>query len=154
MTEKIVIDLVKRGYTIVSGMAKGIDSIAHKTCLKEKGKTIAVVGSGLDFTYPKENLELQKEIEQNGLIISEYPDFVVPKAYHYPNRNRIIACLSNAIVVTEAKVRSGTLITVRYGLECGKEIFAVPYLANGESGCNLLIKEGAQLVENVDDMGL
>lgn len=152
MTKKLVIDLVNRGYIIISGLARGIDSVAHTTCLENGGKTIAVVGSGLNFTYPKENYHLQKEIEENGLIISEYPDFVKPKAIHYPYRNRLIAILSKSILVTEAKLKSGTMITVRHGLEYGKDIYVVPTLANIGSGCNKLIKEGAQLVETVDDI--
>ena len=87
-----------------------------------------------------------------GLIISEYPDFVEPRSYHYPLRNRLIAALSKAIVVTEAKIRSGTLITVRYGLEYGKDIFCVPYNAYQNSGCNMLIKQGACLIESANDI--
>lgn len=152
MTKKLVIDLVNNGYSIISGLAKGIDAIAHSTCLENNGKTIAVIGSGFNYTYPKENYKLYKEIIKNGLIVSEYPDFVKPQAFHYPSRNRIIAGIGDSILVTEAKVKSGTMITVKYGLDCGKDIFAVPSEACLNSGCNRLIKEGAQLVETIDDL--
>ena len=152
MTKKLVIDLVNKGYSIISGLARGIDAIAHTSCLENEGKTIAVIGSGFNYTYPSENQELYKKIENKGLIISEYPDFVKPKAFHYPSRNRIIAGICDSILVTEAKVKSGTMITVKYGLECGKDIFAVPTLAECNSGCNKLIKEGAQLVESIADI--
>ena len=152
MTKQLVMDLVNNGYIIISGLARGIDSIAHKECLSNDGKTIAIVGSGLNYTYPKENYTLQKEIEEKGLMISEYPDFVKPKPIHYPYRNRLIAAFANSILVTEAKYKSGTMITVRHGLNCGRDIFVVPHLAGSESGCNKLIKEGAQLVENVNDI--
>ena len=152
MTKKLVIDLVNNGYSIISGLAKGIDAIAHKTCLENDGNTIAVIGSGLNYIYPKENYYLYKEIGKNGLIISEYPDFVKPIAFHYPSRNRIIAGICDSILVTEAKNKSGTMITVKYGLDCGKDIFAVPSEACLDSGCNKLIKEGAQLVETIDDL--
>lgn len=152
MTKDIVKDLVKYNYSIISGLARGVDAISHQTCLEENGKTVAVIGSGLDFCYPNSNTYLQKEIIDKGLVISEYPDFVEPKAEHYPLRNRLIAALSKAIVVTEAKIRSGTMITVRYGLEYGKDIFCVPYNAYHESGCNMLIKQGACLIENANDI--
>ena len=135
-------------FVVVSGMAKGIDAICH---LHAK-QTIAVLGCGIDYCYPKENEQIYTYIKENGLIISEYPDFVKPIAFHYPSRNRIIAGICDSILVTEAKNKSGTMITVKYGLDCGKDIFAVPSEACLDSGCNKLIKEGAQLVETIDDL--
>lgn len=152
MTRKLVKDLVKKGYVIVSGLAKGIDSIAHDEALKNNGKTIAVMGGGFNHIYPKENFELYNKIIENGLVISEYPDFVKPSADKFPFRNRIIAGLGRGVVVCEAKIHSGSMITVRYALEQGKDVYCVPYKAGVESGCNLLIKEGAFLIEDVSDI--
>lgn len=137
---------------IVSGLAKGIDSIAHTECLKQNGKTIAVIGNGLDITYPKCNKDLYESISLNGLIISEYPNGVIPKKEHFPIRNRLIAGISDGICVIEAKVKSGTMNTVSYALEEGKPIFCVPDRCFNESGCNKLIKEGAKLIENANDI--
>ena len=152
-TEKICSQLVTRGnVVIVSGLAKGIDSIAHKTCLKENGKTIAVLGNGLDIIYPKENAELYKEISDKGLIISEYPFGTNPEKKNFLERNRIIAGLSDGVVVTEAKEVSGTMNTICHALESGKQIFCVPDKLFNNSGCNKLIKEGAKLIENGNDV--
>lgn len=152
ITEELTTQLVEKKYSIVSGLAEGIDSIAHRTCLNNKGKTIAVLGNGLNVIYPESNKELQKEIELNGLVISEYPNNVKSNKENFPIRNRIVAGLSDAIVVSEAKRKSGTMITVARALEMGKEIFCVPYKIGEDSGCNTLIKEGAKLIETVDDI--
>lgn len=153
-TEKLCKDLLflKENCVIVSGLAKGIDSIAHLSCLNHKGKTIAVLGNGLDVFYPKENENLYSLIASEGLLISEYPPFTMPSKDNFPNRNRIIAGLSLGIVVVEAKVKSGTMNTVCHALESGKQIFCVPNRCDEESGCNKLIKEGAKLIENANDI--
>ena len=151
-TEKIVKDLVESDCVIVSGLAKGIDVIAHKTCLDNGGKTIAVLGNGVDVSYPLENKDIQEIIANKGLIISEYPDYLESKKEYFPKRNRIVAGLSDAILVTEAKNKSGSMITVARALEMGKDIFCVPHLIGQDSGCNSLIKEGANLIECAKDI--
>lgn len=151
-TYEIVKGLAQRGYTIVSGLAKGIDSIAHKAAIAGGGKTIAVLGSGIDYCYPIENLELYKEIKNNHLVISEYPGFDAPSPEQFPERNRLVAGLSSTILVGEAGVHSGTFITVADGLVHGRNICCIPYPANVNSACNKLIKEGATLVETTQDV--
>ncbi|MBE6124261.1 MAG: DNA-protecting protein DprA [Erysipelotrichaceae bacterium] len=146
--EKIVKDLVETEYCIVSGLAKGIDSCSHRTALKYFGKTIAVLGYGLNF----KDEALQKEIIEKGLVISEYPEDVLPHKKHFLFRNRLISGLSSGVVVIEAKYKSGTMNTVAHGLEQNKEIFCVPNRINEQSGCNKLIKEGAKLVESGKDI--
>lgn len=152
VTESITKDLVSSDITIVSGLAKGIDSIAHKTCLNNCGNTIAVLGNGLDIVYPKENALLYEEIANKGLIISEYPFSTQPDSQNFLDRNRIIAGISDGVLVTEAKKRSGTMNTVHHALENGNQIFCVPDRANNNSGCNYLIAEGAKLVENANQI--
>lgn len=139
-------------YIIVSGLAKGIDAIAHQETLENKGKTIAVLGSGIDNCYPDENYPLYLDIKEKGLIISEYPNFVGPDAEHFPMRNRIIAGLAKGILITEAKEKSGTLITVSWGQIFNKDIMCIPYPMGQQSGCNLLIKEGAFMVETSEEV--
>ena len=133
---------------VVSGLAKGIDRICH---LNAK-KTIAVLGCGIDYCYPKENLEIYNNIKINGLLISEYPGDLAPKAYYFPWRNRIVAALSLGIVVIEARRKSGTMITVSHALELGKPIFAVPCRINDYNGTLGLIKDGAICVESPLDI--
>lgn len=152
ITKDFVYQLVENKCCIISGLAQGIDGIAHKAALEKEGKTIAVLGNGLDINYPESNNELQKEIELRGLVISEYPNKVKPNKDNFPIRNRIVAGLSSGVLVTEARKKSGTMITVARALEMGKEIFCVPYELGKESGCNSLIKEGAKLVESVEDI--
>lgn len=137
---------------IVSGMASGIDSIAHLSSLEHKMKTIAVLGCGIDYCYPSENLMLKKEIEKNGLVLSEYPDKTVPNKNFFPLRNRIIAGISKAVLVTDAKIKSGTQITIRFALEQGKEIYAIPHSIFDNSFCNELIKQGAVPVLKGQDL--
>lgn len=151
-TRKIVSNLVKSDYVIVSGMAKGIDGIAHWTCLENEGKTIAILGSGFNNIYPKENIELANRIKKDGLILSEYPPDVGPDANNFPIRNRLIAALGQGVVIMEAKEKSGTLITVRYALEYNKDIYCLPYKSYEKSACNLLIKQGAKLIEDANDI--
>lgn len=147
--------LSKNGKVIISGMAKGIDAYAHKGCLNAKGKTIAVLGNGIDQIYPKENINLYNEIlEKQGLIISEYIMGTKPNKMNFPARNRIISGLANEILVIEAKKKSGTLITVDFGLEQGKEIFVIPgnISSPNSEGTNELIKQGAYIVTCVEDI--
>ena len=147
--------IAEKGIITVSGLARGIDSIAHTETVKVHGKTIAVIGSGLDNIYPKENTFLANEIIKNGgAIVSEYIVGTKPDRMHFPARNRIISGLSNGIVVIEAKKKSGTMITVDFALEQGKEVFAVPgniFSINSE-GTNELIKQGAKMVTNIQDI--
>ncbi|MCD6117247.1 DNA-processing protein DprA [bacterium] len=143
--------LVENSVTVVSGMARGIDSAAHKGVLDAGGHTIAVIGCGLDITYPPENGKLKKEIEEKGLIVSEYPMGTEPLAHNFPRRNRIISGLSYGTVVVEGGLKSGALITAQMCLDQGREVFAVPgSIYNKRSqGSHHLIRQGAVLVENV-----
>ena len=148
-------NLAKEDVCIVSGLAKGIDSFSHIGALNAKGKTIAVLGSGLDNIYPKENIKLVEEIiKNNGLIISEYPLGTKPLKYHFPARNRIISGLSDSILVVEARRNSGTNITVDFALEQGKDVFVIPgnIYSKTSDGTNFLITEGAIPVLNYKDI--
>ena len=147
--------LSKLGIVITSGLAKGIDTYSHIGCLNAKGKTIAVLGSGLYNIYPKENIKIAKQIVENGgTIISEYEPNEKPRKENFPSRNRIISGISNGVVVVEAKEKSGTFITVDLALEQGKNIFAVPgnILSKNSQGTNELIKQGAKIVTKVEDI--
>lgn len=156
-TIEIVSKLSLAGFSIVSGMAKGIDTIAHQTALDYNSKTIAVLGTGIDdgSIYPQENLGLSKKIiENNGVIISEYPPGTIGYKSNFPQRNRIISGISQAILVIEAKERSGALITARHAFQQKKMVFALPgsiYSPNSR-GCNYIIKNGAKLVEGAEDI--
>lgn len=155
VAKNISYEISKNNIVTISGLARGIDSIAHKETLKAKGKTIAVIGSGVDNIYPEENKELAKEIIKNGgTIISEYVVGTKAQKMNFPARNRIISGMSNGVVVIEAKKKSGTMITVDFALEQGKEVFAVPgnILSKNSEGTNELIKQGAKLVTNVEDI--
>ena len=148
-------NLAKEDICIVSGLAKGIDSFSHIGALNAKGKTIAVLGSGLDNIYPKENIKLVEEIiKNNGLIISEYPLGTKPLKYHFPARNRIISGLSDSVLVVEARKNSGTNITVDFALEQGKDIFVIPgnIYSKTSDGTNFLITEGAIPVLSYKDI--
>lgn len=138
-------ELARKSVTVISGMARGIDSCAHYGALKYGGNTVAVLGCGADICYPKENETLKKEIEEKGLVISEYPPGTMPKRYFFPQRNRIISGLSEAVFVIQAGNGSGALITADFAAEQGRDVCAVP--GNINSSCNLgsnkLIKEGA-----------
>lgn len=152
---KFSYELSKRGIIIVSGGARGIDSFAHKGCLMAGGETIAILGNGLDYIYPPENKELEEKIlENNGLIISEYPLGTKPSKYTFPARNRIISGLSDGVLVVEAKQKSGTLITVDFALEQGKNVYAIPgdITRLNTEGTNDLIKQGAKIVVNINDI--
>lgn len=155
VASKISYDLAKEGIIVVSGLARGIDSIAHKGCLNANGKTIAVIGNGLDNIYPYENQKLADEIiKKGGLIVSEYIIGTKPEKMNFPARNRIISGMSDGIVVVEAKMKSGTMITVDFALEQGKEVFAVPgnITSKNSEGTNELIKQGAKIVTNYKDI--
>lgn len=155
VTQKISYELAKENITIISGMAKGIDSYAHIGCLKAEGNTVAVLGSGLDRIYPKENMKLYNDIlSKGGLILSEYIIGTKPDKMNFPARNRIISGLSDGIVVVEAKEKSGTLITVDFALEQGKDIFVVPgnITSQNSIGTNELIKQGAKCITSIQDI--
>lgn len=148
VTEELVSDLAREGITIVSGLAKGIDSIAHRAALEANGRTIAVFASGLDIVYPAENASLARQIMEHGALISEYPLGTKPKADNFPRRNRIMSGLSLGVLVVEAGENSGALITANQALEQNREVFAVPgsILSPASRGTNHLIQEGAKLV--------
>ena len=146
VTKDFSFNLAKENVAIVSGLAKGIDSFAHIGALNAKGKTIAVLGSGLDNIYPKENINLAHSIiKNNGLVITEYPLGTLPLKQNFPARNRIISGLSDKILVTEARKNSGTNITVNFALEQGKDIFVIPgnIYSKTSDGTNFMISEGA-----------
>lgn len=156
LAEKFARDLGTHGYVVTSGLARGIDASAHKGALTTG--TIAVVAGGVDNIYPKENAELYKSIKENGLILAENHFGMTPRAIDFPRRNRIVAGLSQATLVIEAALRSGSLITARLASEQGRDVFAVPGspLDPRSSGCNDLIRNGATLAENaqqiIDDL--
>ncbi len=149
-------ELSQSGLLIVSGLARGVDGAAHKATLSLGSKhfTMAVCGAGVDVIYPKEHLDLARNIRKQGLLVSELPLGSPPKAFHFPRRNRIIAALSMGVLVVEAAERSGSLITARLAAELGREVFAIPgSIQNPFSrGCNLLIQQGAKLVQNPRDV--
>ena len=153
--EKMTIKLVQglcSEYNIVSGLAAGIDACAHNACVNKLGKTIAVLGCGIDMCYPTENYELYLSIRQEGLVISEYPGKTPPASAHFPIRNRLIVGFARSLIIPQAAKRSGTSISAAYALDTGKEICCVPYPATANSFCNHLIQYGAFLVENVQDV--
>ena len=154
VTETLARELSGVGFTIVSGLARGIDAAAHRAALEAGGRTIAVLGCGLDVDYPPEHTRLREEIAGCGAVLTEFAPGTKPLAHHFPQRNRIISGLSLGVVVVEAAEDSGSLITARLALEQGREVFGVPGpldapLSRGPHG---LIKQGAKLVETVDDI--
>lgn len=152
-TEEIVKECCK-DYIIVSGLAKGIDRIAHKTAIDNGGRTIAILGSGINVCYPIENEDIYKDIinSKKHLLISEYPPNSPPDSTHFPFRNRLIAMFSKGILVTESAIRSGSSITVNYGLDFGRDIMCLPSSNFNQSGCNQFLKQGAACVENAIDV--
>ena len=147
-------DISNAGITTVSGLAYGIDAICHKSTLDVNGRTIGIIGCGIDKIYPKQNRKLYEALEENGLILSEFPLETEPKPYNFPRRNRIISGISLATVVIEAKEKSGTMITTRCALDQGKEVFALPGNINSiySKGTNKLIQEGSKLITCADDI--
>ena len=155
MAFKFAYELAKKDIVIVSGLARGIDICSHLGAIKAKGKTIAVLGSGFNHIYPSEHKIYCKQILQTGgAVITEYEPKIKPEKMNFPLRNRIISGLSKGILVVEAKKKSGTLITVDYALEQGKDIFVIPGNITNENsvGTNELIKQGAKLVTNIDEI--
>lgn len=146
--------LVEKGVLIVSGLAVGIDTLAHEYTMKNGGHTIAVIAGGLDHIYPKENADLAKELMETQLIVSEYPPAVKPNRWHFPARNRIISGMSNGTFIIEAKRKSGSLITANYAVNEGREVFSLPgSIFNPYSlGTNDLIQQGAKLVTSSEDI--
>lgn len=154
MTEELSHDLAEAGMTVVSGLARGVDAAAHRGALAAQGRTIAVLGCGIDRTYPPEHERLRKQIEERGAILSETPMGAPPHSHHFPRRNRIISGLSLGVIVTEAAINSGSLITARLAAEQGREVFAVPGFVKEDTsrGTNALLKEGAALIERAQDV--
>ncbi len=154
VTERLTWVLAQKTLTIVSGMARGIDAAAHQGALMGQGRTIAVLGSGLDVVYPQENKKLFERIIESGLVYSEFPLGTLPERQNFPIRNRIISGLSLGVVIVEATQRSGSLITARLALDQGREVFAVPGSVESfkSSGTHSLIKQGAKLVEHAQDI--
>ena len=149
-----VIQGLENELVIVSGLARGIDTAAHMSILQNGGKTIAVIGTGLDIFYPKSNKRLQNYIGEHHLLLSEYGPGEEPLKYHFPARNRIIAGLCRGVIVAEAKMRSGSLITCERAMEEGRDVFAIPgSILDGRSdGCHHLIQEGAKLITSGQDV--
>ncbi|MDN5275928.1 MAG: hypothetical protein JWN33_577 [Candidatus Saccharibacteria bacterium] len=155
VTYQLAYDLAKQGVVIISGLALGIDGIAHKAALDAGGRTIAILANGLDTIYPSTHRSLaQSIIEKGGAILSEYDIGVEPRVYQFLARNRIVAALSDAVIVTEAAARSGTMATVAHALEQNKEIFAIPgnITSPMSSGCNTILKQGAHVLTSADDV--
>ena len=153
-TEEITSELARNKITIISGLAKGIDSIAHRAALEVGGRTIAVAGCGVDMVYPSEHLALARQIMEQGALISEFPLGTRPKAEHFPQRNRIMSGMSLGVLVVEAGEGSGALITAHFAVEQNREVFAIPGSIFSPSchGTNRLIQEGAKLVQNCTDI--
>ncbi len=154
LTEELARDLAEAGFTVVSGLARGVDAAAHRGAMSCGGRTIAVLGCGVDLTYPPEHDKLRRAIEMQGAVISEFPLATPPHSGHFPRRNRIISGLSIGVLVTEAAINSGSLITARLAGDQGREVFAVPGFVKSETtrGTNALLKDGATLVESAKDV--
>lgn len=154
MTRRLCFDLAAQGFTVVSGMARGIDTAAHEGALMGGGKTVAVLGSGLANIYPAQNRELAARIAAKGAVVSEFPPDAGPDAHHFPVRNRVISGIAYGTVIVEASKRSGSLITARLAAEQGREVFAVPGSVQSfkSTGTHGLIKQGAKLVEHAGDI--
>lgn len=152
--ETIALGLTRRGVGVVSGLARGIDTASHKGCLRGKGFTIAVIGTGIDVVYPSSNRKIMENIIERGSVISEFPMGSPPEPRNFPIRNRVISGISRGVVVVEATRKSGSLITASLSLEQGRDVFAVPGSIESfkSRGCHFLIKQGAGLVENADDV--
>ena len=151
---EIAFDLARAGIVVISGLARGIDSAAHRGALDGGGKTIAVLGTGIDVVYPSENAELSRQITASGLLVTEFPPGACPEDWHFPRRNRIISGLSKAVVVVEAREKSGSLITARLAADQGRDVMAVPgtFVGGRNRGANALLRDGAKLVESAVDI--
>lgn len=152
--EYLAAGLSRAGFTIVSGLARGIDAAAHRAAIKAGGRTIGVLGSGVLNIYPPEHEELAEQVIANGALLSEYPPHAPPISHAFPQRNRIVTGMTVGVVVVEAADRSGALISARHAMEQGRDVFAVPGRVDSRmsKGCHRLIRDGAKLVENVDDI--
>ena len=153
-TKKITQALVRHGFGIVSGMAAGIDTMAHSSCLAVKGRTIAVLGTGVDLAYPYSNRSLHQQLQREGLVVSEYSAGTKPDRGHFPARNRIIAGLCRAILIIEAPIRSGALITARYANDFCRDVYVLPgSLDNSQSlGCLALLNSGAHVILSIEHL--
>lgn len=153
MTRLVSSRLAER-YVIVSGLARGVDGMAHRACIEAGGKTIGVIGCGLDIPYPKENLGLRKIMDRDHLVLSEYPDGTSPLRWHFPWRNRILAALGSKVIVTQAALKSGTMCTVNEAISLCREVWCVPYPFTDENGkgCNLLISQGADILNDEEQL--
>jgi len=154
VADRISFQLAKQGYCVISGLARGIDAAAHQGALKGGGRTLAVLGTGIDQVYPAEHRDLAEKINNSGALLSEFPVGFKPTRQSFPQRNRIVAGLSKGLLVAEAARGSGAMMTVDFAAEFGRQVFAVPGRIDNPSagGCNGLIKSGAKLVEDVDDI--
>ena len=154
VAQRLSTELAQYGFTVVSGLARGVDSLAHQGALQAGGRTIAVLGSGINVVYPPEHRRLYEAIHEQGAVVSEFPFDTKPDRWNFPRRNRIISGLTLGTLVVEASDQSGSLHTARHALEQGREVFAVPGRIDAPSsrGTNNLIKRGAKLVEGIDDM--
>jgi DNA processing protein len=154
VAERLAGDLARAGVTVTSGLARGIDTAAHQGALGNKGRTVGVLGSGLDQFYPKENKRLADRMALQGAVMTEFPMTTPPDQPNFPRRNRLIAALSVATVVVEARERSGALITARLAAELGREVYAVPgaVFSPLSKGPHRLLKDGARLLESVEDL--
>jgi DNA processing protein len=154
VAERLALDLAAAGLVVVSGLARGVDSAAHRGALSGGGTTVAILGSGVDVLYPREHAELARDIEQDGAVVSELVPGTPPQAQFFPRRNRIISGLSRAVVVIEAGEKSGSLITARCALEQGRDVLAVPgnVLSGRNRGAHALLRDGARIVESAEDV--
>jgi DNA processing protein len=154
VAERLAGDLAARGVTIVSGFARGVDTAAHRAALAAGGRTIAVLGAGIDVVYPPENVALAREIIARGALVSQFPPGTPPLPYNFPTRNRTLAGLALAVIVVEAAERSGSLITAGFAADLGREVFAVPgkITSPTSAGTNGLLRDGATLVERWSDV--
>ncbi len=155
VAKQLVTNLVAAGYCIVSGLARGIDTIAHRTAITNQGKTIAVIGNGLDKIYPAKNRQLYQDIAQQGLLLTEHPDGTPPLPHHFPLRNRIISGLSYATIVIEAKFKSGSLITAEYAFNQNRDVFAIPgniFRQTSQGVHQLIANNKAKLVTSVSEI--
>lgn len=154
VTERMAEELSRAGVAVISGLARGIDTAAHNGALKGEAKTVGVLGCGVDVVYPAENRRLFAEMAERGAVVSEFPLGTAPLAENFPRRNRIISGISHGVLVVEAAERSGSLVTARIALDQGRDVYAIPgnITNEGSRGANRLIREGAKLVDGVDDI--